>query len=300
MAIVYMGSAGKASTYRVVLKGTHCTFNLDMVSVKKGGTVSIIVYPEAGYVLSLLSTSAPCEKAFELATNTITLSKITADVVVSVDYASWSADYAYTGTRESLLVPHTGYYEVEVAAGSGGVTSETGLTQAKGGYIKAICCFAQSQVLSIYCGGVGGNGGRPGAGGGGWGYGGGAAGVAGEMGTNTGYGYSWGGSGGGGGSRIGLEDNTVYVEASGGGGSSGKGSAGSSGGRGGAGGKGGGLNGGSGGPTPAHDWSGAKHPGSIGGVSALGAEKTVIATPGGNLQTVGYVKIKYLGCLILM
>lgn len=300
MAIVYMGSAGKPSTYRVVLKGTHCTFNLDMVSVKKGGTVSIIVYPEAGYVLSLLSTSAPCEKAFELATNTITLSKITADVVVSVDYASWSVDYAYTGARQSLLVPHTGYYEVEVAAANGGIGYNTGSAAiAKGGYIKAILPFEKERTLYVHVGGNGGGGVYTSGGGGGFGYGSGASGGPGT----SGNGYtSCGGGGGGGGSKVGLDDDSVFAEASGGGGCGGHSSGNpfsATGHAGGAGGKGGGINGGraGAGSTLVHDNSiTSAHYGGAGGASATGAERIIQTVVGGSSSS--FVKMKYLGIVV--
>lgn len=279
---------------KVAFQGMHCTFSNNLIKVKKGGTVSVRVYPESGYVLEQVVTSILYEYVYDRVTNVLTIANVTDNLTVTVNYAAFTQSYTYTGARETLTIPHTGYYEVETGGASGGVYS--GVNPAKGGLIRAILAFNRDDKLYIYCGNCGGNASRPGAGAGGYGHQNGTAGTAGTMGSDQGYGY---GGGGGGSSRVMLDNDSKYVSASGGGGSGGFGTGNTTGGSGGTSGKGGGPDGGAATGPDHTPYNAGPVVGKPGGARAVGATQIITQIVGGNGSEnkayTGYAKITYLG-----
>lgn len=302
MAKCYIGPQGGVSRYKVTFQGSHCTFSNSLVKVKKGGTVSVQIYPETGYVLEQVTISSGQNYAYDRVANTITITDVTDDLAVTMNFAAFAQSYAYKGTRETVTVPYTGYYEVEVGGATGGRHGPTVMEVAKGGLLRSVFQFTRDEILYIYCAAAGGNAGTPAGGAGGYGHQAGAAGTDGTMGSDHGYGYGGGGGGGGGSTRVMLDNGSKYAEASGGGGSSGYNTGNTTGGGGGTGGKGGGADGGAARYPVFVPYNADPQPGNPGGARAVGAVKTITQTVGGagaqNQSYNGYAKITYLGIFL--
>lgn len=284
--------------HKITFQGTHCTFSNSLVKVKKGGTVSVLVYPESDYVLEQVVTSIPYEYAYDRVTKVLSISNVTDNLTVTVNYASFAQSFGYTGAMEQITLPYTGYYEVEVGGASGGRYGSS-MQTAKGGLLRSVFRLTRGDILYIYCGQTGGDASRPGSGAGGYGHEAGFAGTRGTMGSDQGYGYGGGGGGGGGSTRVMLDNGAIYAEASGGGGSGGFKTGNTTGGSGGTGGKGGGIDGGAAKGPDNTAYNAGPVVGNPGGARAVGAEKTLTQTIGGNgtenQPYNGYAKITYLG-----
>lgn len=68
----------------------------------------------------------------------------------SEGFMPWAKDFAYTGDVQTIVIPHTALYKLEVWGGSGGCNG------GNGGYSIGYKPLKKGMVLYVCCGGVGG------------------------------------------------------------------------------------------------------------------------------------------------